>query len=126
MPQPHLFHHLRRIKGSAAGALPHAEGFFDRQLAGQTARLQHDAHQRTHFAAVDDGVFPENRDCAGRCTGETFDDFQRCCLASAIGAEQTVDLAAVNVEVEVINCFERGFSCFIRLVQVADLQDFLR
>lgn len=56
---------------------------------------------------------------------ETFDDFQRGGFAGAIGAEQSVDLAAVEVEVEIIHCFEFRFSSFIGLVQVVYLQDLL-
>lgn len=72
-----------------------------------------------------DGVFAEDGDLAGGSARETLDDFQRGGFAGAIGAEQSVDLAAVDVEVEIIHCLKLSFSSFVGLVQVVHLQDLL-
>lgn len=104
MLHSHLPKHVLHFEGMGACALPHGQCLFDGELAGQATGLQHDAHFRADLAAVGGGVFVEDGDLAGACARETFDDFQRGGFAGAIGAEQSVDLAAVDVEVEIIHC----------------------
>ena len=82
--------------------------------------LRHQPDQRAGGAIVADDVMAIDRDLALRGDQDAADDADQRGLAGAVGAEQSEDLAALDVEIDVVERLEPGR---IGLRQIADGND---
>src|SRR5262245_10302757 len=123
VPQRQIFQHF----SDEVGILPLAE-----QAAAERHRrphglegvggelLRHQADQRPRRAVVRDDVVPADSDGAFRWRHDPADDVDQRGLAGPVGAEKRKDLAAADVQVDVLECLEARR---IGLAEVGDGND---
>jgi hypothetical protein len=92
----HLGDGARRGEGRA----PHREGLGGGEIGGEAAGLQHEPLAGAHCAPVPVGVQPEHAHGAAGGAGEPLEHLEGRGLAGAVGAEQSEQLPAPDLEID--------------------------
>jgi hypothetical protein len=103
---------VRRIARLAEQAAAEADGPPNALEGIGVQLLRHQPDQRARRAVVLDDVVAVNRDLAGRGNQDAADDADQRGLAGAVGAEQREDLAALDVEIDIVERPEPGRVAF--------------
>ena len=111
VPQRQVLQHLldmRRVLRLAEQAAAEADGRPHRFEGVGVQFLRHQPDQRARGAIIRDDVVAADRDAAFAQIGDAADDADQRGLAGAVRPEQRKDLAALDVEIDVVQRLEAG------------------
>src|SRR5215471_10789254 len=82
--------------------------FADGEVIVERELLRHVPNPGAHFCRTQIFRFSQERDASGRWIDEATNDLDRGGFSSAIGTQESVDIAITHFELEILDCLERS------------------